>query len=140
MQTAAKGGILNPEPAVSQVYEQQIQQLQEELRKVRDRLKSAELKSNQPSPFVVELQKEMTSMKVNKTFYFVFLNLLSLDCQFLCASTVPFSSLFIMSSFKDLLFSISFSVWLCSSMCHFIFFAILCCMFWCTSKFLMFSL
>ncbi|KAK3702795.1 hypothetical protein RRG08_042779 [Elysia crispata] len=65
VQTAAKGGILNPEPAVSQVYEQQIQQLQEELRKVRDRLKSAELKSNQPSPFVVELQKEMTSMKAD---------------------------------------------------------------------------
>ncbi|GFO27506.1 grip and coiled-coil domain-containing protein 1 [Plakobranchus ocellatus] len=53
------------EPAISQVYELQIQQLQEELRKVRDRLKSAEVKASQPSPFVVELQKEMANLKAD---------------------------------------------------------------------------
>lgn len=64
-QAAAKNNVSNPEPAMSQVYEQQIQQLQEELRKVRDRLRSAEVKASQPSPFVVELQKEMTNMKTD---------------------------------------------------------------------------
>ncbi|GFR88043.1 GRIP and coiled-coil domain-containing protein 1 [Elysia marginata] len=59
---AVKGSVSSPEPAV---YEQQIQQLQEELRKVRDRLRSAEVKASQPSPFVVELQKEMANMKTN---------------------------------------------------------------------------
>lgn len=49
---------------MSEVYERQIQQLQKELATVRDRLKAAENKANQPSPFVIELQKEMTNMKV----------------------------------------------------------------------------
>uniref|UniRef100_A0A0B7B1U7 GRIP domain-containing protein n=1 Tax=Arion vulgaris TaxID=1028688 RepID=A0A0B7B1U7_9EUPU len=52
-------------PVVSEVYEQQIQQLQRELVTVRDRLKSAENKANQPSPFIIELQKEMGSMKAD---------------------------------------------------------------------------
>ncbi|BFZ07564.1 hypothetical protein BsWGS_10603 [Bradybaena similaris] len=51
------------EPIVSEVYERQIQQLQKELVTVRDRLKAAENKANQPSPFVIELQKEMANMK-----------------------------------------------------------------------------
>ncbi|XP_005111968.1 GRIP and coiled-coil domain-containing protein 1 [Aplysia californica] len=51
------------EPPVSEVYERQIQELQNELKMLRDRLKSAEVKANQPSPFVLELQKEMGSMK-----------------------------------------------------------------------------
>ncbi|CAG5134442.1 unnamed protein product [Candidula unifasciata] len=53
------------EPVVSEVYERQIQQLQKELVTVRDRLKAAENKANQPSPFVLELQKEMTNMKTD---------------------------------------------------------------------------
>ncbi|CAL1528418.1 unnamed protein product [Lymnaea stagnalis] len=52
-------------PVVSEVYERQIQQLQNELKTVRDRLKSAEVKASQPSPFVIELQKDMASMKAD---------------------------------------------------------------------------
>ncbi|KAH9509353.1 GRIP and coiled-coil domain-containing protein 1 [Bulinus truncatus] len=52
-------------PVVSEVYEKQIQQLQNELQTVRDRLKSAEIKSSQPSPFVLELQKDMANMQAD---------------------------------------------------------------------------
>lgn len=52
------------QPVVSEVYERQIHQLQRELITVRDRLKAAENKANQPSPFIIELQKEMADMKV----------------------------------------------------------------------------
>ncbi|XP_055880136.1 GRIP and coiled-coil domain-containing protein 1-like [Biomphalaria glabrata] len=52
-------------PVVSEVYEKQIQQLQNELQIVRDRLKSAENKANQPSPFIIELQKDMANMQAD---------------------------------------------------------------------------
>ena len=51
--------------SVSEVYERQVTQLQGELKTLRDRLRDAEVKANEPSPLLLELQKEMSSMKVS---------------------------------------------------------------------------
>ena len=49
---------------ISEQYEKKIQQLSEELNKVRRCLQQAELKASEPSSFVVDLQKEMATLKV----------------------------------------------------------------------------
>lgn len=50
--------------SISEQYEKKIQQLSEELNKVRRCLQQAELKASEPSSFVVDLQKEMAALKV----------------------------------------------------------------------------
>ncbi|KAK6183466.1 hypothetical protein SNE40_010943 [Patella caerulea] len=50
-------------PTVKEQYEKQIDNLSAQLKSVKDRLKAAEEKANQPSPMLLDLQKEMTSMK-----------------------------------------------------------------------------
>ncbi|ESP02933.1 hypothetical protein LOTGIDRAFT_212469 [Lottia gigantea] len=50
-------------PSVKEQYEKQIDNLSSQLKSVRDRLKAAEEKANQPSPMLLDLQKEMTTMK-----------------------------------------------------------------------------
>ena len=51
-------------PDVSAGYERQLQILRKELEDVRKRLKDSENKSEQPSPLLLQLQKEMAEVKV----------------------------------------------------------------------------
>lgn len=54
----------NTNNIVLEEYEKKIRELSQELNSVRDRMQRAEIKASQPSPFVLELQKEMVEMKV----------------------------------------------------------------------------
>lgn len=49
----------------SEQYEKRIHDLSNELKVLRNRLKAAEEKANQPSPLLLQLQMEMGSLKVN---------------------------------------------------------------------------
>ncbi|KAK7502683.1 hypothetical protein BaRGS_00005933 [Batillaria attramentaria] len=49
--------------SVSEQYEKKIRDLSRELNTVRQRMQEAEQKASQPSPFVLDLQKEMSEMK-----------------------------------------------------------------------------
>ncbi|XP_076441642.1 GRIP and coiled-coil domain-containing protein 1-like isoform X2 [Babylonia areolata] len=49
--------------AMSEQYERKIRDLSEELSRVRHRLQEAEVKATQPSSFVLDLQKELSSLK-----------------------------------------------------------------------------
>ncbi|XP_025105948.1 GRIP and coiled-coil domain-containing protein 1-like isoform X2 [Pomacea canaliculata] len=53
----------NTNNIVLEEYEKKIRELSQELNSVRDRMQRAEIKASQPSPFVLELQKEMVEMK-----------------------------------------------------------------------------
>lgn len=57
-------------PDVSAAYEKQLQNLRKELEDVRKRLKDSENKSEQPSPLLLQLQKEMAEVKVFVLFRF----------------------------------------------------------------------
>ena len=52
-------------PDISAGYETQLQTLRKELEDVRKRLKDSENKSEQPSPLLLQLQKEMAEVKVD---------------------------------------------------------------------------
>ena len=49
---------------VSEQYEKRIHQLSNELQVLQNRLKKSEEKANRPSPMMLELQKQMTEVKV----------------------------------------------------------------------------
>lgn len=51
-------------PDISMVYEDRISGLSNELKVVRDRLKSSEENASKPSPLLLQLQEEMAEMKV----------------------------------------------------------------------------
>ncbi|KAL8590069.1 hypothetical protein ACOMHN_034300 [Nucella lapillus] len=51
--------------AISEQYEQKIRELSGELNRVRHRLQEAEFKATQPSSFVLDLQKELGSLKTH---------------------------------------------------------------------------
>ena len=51
-------------PDVTAGYEKQLHILRKELEDVRKRLKDSENKSEQPSPLLLQLQKEMAEVKV----------------------------------------------------------------------------